>query len=95
MIPEEDRAWIKVLVHEAVGEAMAAERKLVEAAIKAHEDGSDHDALRAFVADVERKRDQWDRIKTSVIGGFVLLVLGWVGSHTIDIARWVVQTFGK
>ena len=95
MISEEDRAWIKVLVHEAVTEAMSAERKLVEAAIQAHEDGADHDALRAFVADVDRKRDQWDKIKTSVVGAVIIGILYWVGSHTIDIAAWIVKLGGK
>ena len=95
MIPDEDRAWIKILVHEAVTEAMTAERKLVEAAIKAHEQGPDHDAFRYFIAAEERKQEQWDKIKASVIGGTTLLVLGWVGTHVIEIATWIAKTFGK
>ena len=94
MMQESDREWIKLLVHEAVSEAMAAERELVRAAVEAHESGADHAAFRTFIDSENRKQEQWDKIKTSVIGAMIIGVLFWVGSHTIDIAAWVLKTFG-
>ena len=91
MISEEDRAWIKLLVHEAVTEAMAAERELVKMAIDTHSKGEDHIAFRAYISDVERKREQWDKIKTSIIGAIAIGGLFWVGSHVVDIAGWITR----
>jgi hypothetical protein len=91
---EEDRAWIKLLVHEAVAEAMAAEREMVLTAIDTHTKGEDHAAFRAFIAAEARKTEMWQKIKTSVLGAVIIGVLFWVGDHFLDIVGWVWKTFG-
>ena len=93
MLSEEERAWIKQLIHDAVAEAMQAERKLLETAIGAHERSDDHVAFRVFIAGEKRKQEQWDKIRTSVLGAIIIGVLFWIGSHVIEIAKWVVKNF--
>jgi hypothetical protein len=92
MLTEDERSWISKLIHDAVRESFATERQLVIMAIDQHAHGDDHVAFRAFIADLERKQLRWDKITTSVVGAMIIGVLYWVGSHTIEIAAWIVRS---
>ena len=70
---------------------MKAERQLVEAAIEKHARSDDHIALRAFVLDVQRKKERWDKLTTSVLGAVIIDILFWVGSHAIEFAAWMAK----
>jgi hypothetical protein len=95
MMDESDKAWIKQLIHDSVREAMQAERQLVEVAIESHARSDDHIAFKAFMLDVQRKREMWDKLKVSVLGAVIIGALFWVGSHAIDIAAWMVKNWGQ
>jgi hypothetical protein len=92
MIEALDKEWIRSLVHDIVAQSMETEREIVVIAMREHEKGDDHLAFRAFITDLDRKQARWDKITTSVIGAMIIGVLYWVGSHTIDIASWIVRS---
>jgi len=89
--------WEQV-IRQAIKEALAAERALIEEAIEKHARGADHLALKAMIkheadqaAREEKAQKRWDQVRTTVIGGVVLGLLFWIGSGAMHFIQWVWQ----
>lgn len=94
----DDHDWVEVqkFFREAIKEALAAERKLIEDAIDKHARGSDHLALKAMIEHEarqaereERRQKRFDQIRTTVIGGVVLGLLFWIGSGFLQLVSYI------
>ena len=91
---KDDWNQIRLLIHEAVTEAIKGETLLIQAAIDAHARGEDHIAWKAFMSREKRQQEIWDRVKGSVFGVVILGSLSWVGYAVWHMIKVVVGAKG-